>query len=144
MVHVAGQPKIVDGFLQVVAVGTGFMLIRREVIETLDEQHPELAFGEPAEKRIALFETMIHPKTRRYLPEDFAFCLRCRQAGLKIWANTASKLTHTGTQNFRGISQARWNSCRHPKKAEKPVLPAPFQQPYTRRFMCIRLVESDH
>ena len=111
------------------------------MIETLDEQHPELAFGEPAEKRIALFETMIHPKTRRTRRKTSP-CFRCRQAGLKIWANTASKLTHTGTQNFRGDFASQMEFVPAPEEGRNGSYPPRFSS-HTRDDPCIR-AESDH
>ena len=77
-----------DGFIEVAAIGTGFMLIRREVFDILRSKLPNSAYVNDIagyenvftnNKFYTFFDTMLHPKTRRYLSEDFAFCYRWRE-----------------------------------------------------------------
>ena len=50
-----------------------------------------------------LFDTLIHPVTRRYLSEDYAFCHRWAQGcGGEIWMDVQSVVTHVGHYGYRG------------------------------------------
>jgi hypothetical protein len=102
----------VDGFTRVRFAGTGFLMIRRQVLETMcrhpayaalqfsgEHSHDALA-GSP--NRFALFECMIDPNTRTYLSEDFAFCKRWTDIGGEIWADLQSRLDHVGPSVFHG------------------------------------------
>jgi len=106
--HVA----VVNGFARVRYAGTGFLMIRRRVLERMCA-HPAYAplrfirehsydalAGNP--NRFALFECMIDPATGTYLSEDFAFCKRWTDIGGEIWADLDSRLDHVGPSVFRG------------------------------------------
>lgn len=95
--------------VEVMNLGTGFMLIKREVIETMIEKMPELHYmdniGLDAKYdpfKYALFDTEIDPETKEYLSEDYLFCKRWRMLGGKIWADLSITLTHMGYHSFRG------------------------------------------
>jgi hypothetical protein len=106
--HVA----VVNGFTRVRYAGTGFLMIRRNVFETMC-RHPDYASlkflrehsrdalaGNP--NRFALFECMIDPESGTYLSEDFAFCKRWTDIGGEIWADIESRLDHVGPSVFNG------------------------------------------
>jgi len=105
-----------DGFARVKRVGTGFLLIRRNVIKRMCEAYPELRHIAPVyaghvpatAPRWALFDCMIDPDTREYLSEDYAFCRRWRDLGGEIWLDTTSKLNHTGPVTFAGDLPAQF------------------------------------
>lgn len=112
-------------FVTAVWAGTGFMLIRREVIVRMIEAHPDAhyrhihAFSNAPEREAhALFECMIDPETGEYLSEDFGFCRRWRQMGGEIWLDTVGELTHTGNHRFRGRPADRYR--RPAVRAEEP------------------------
>jgi hypothetical protein len=97
--------------------GTGFMLLKRRVLEQLVAAHPELAFRSihgtvPAAgggaNQFALFDPMIDPETGAYLSEDFAFCRRWRALGGTIWLDLRSQLTHSGSADFSGDTAVRY------------------------------------
>jgi hypothetical protein len=105
-----------DGFSTAIYAGTGFMLIRRRVLETLADAHPELRYAamhvyprrnHASERQFALFECMIEPETGIYLSEDYAFCRRWLAQNGKIWLDTQSRLTHIGAHNFAGDTVLR-------------------------------------
>src|SRR3984885_3813809 len=103
---------VVNGFTRVRYAGTGFLMIRRHVLERMC-RHPAYA---PLQflrehsldalagslNRFALFECMIDPKTGTYLSEDFAFCKRWTDIGGEIWADIESRLDHVGPSVFHG------------------------------------------
>jgi len=108
-----------DGFATGVYAGTGFMLIRRNVITRMIEAYPETrysqihAFPFPERKegpRYALFDCMIDPASGVYLSEDYAFCKRWRDIGGKIWLDTKSRLTHSGPFDFHGNPALRYGA----------------------------------
>ena len=103
---------LVNGFTRVRYAGTGFLMIRRHVLEKMC-RHPAYASlqffrehsadalaGSP--NRFALFECMIDPGSGTYLSEDFAFCKRWTDIGGEIWADLESRLDHVGPSMFRG------------------------------------------
>lgn len=92
-------------------LGTGLMLIRRDVVETLCAQHPELRFRTDARDRQgtgvrenvhALFLPEIDRTSGLMLSEDYAFCRRARDAGFRIWLAPWVRTTHSGPAIFRG------------------------------------------
>jgi len=100
-----------DGFMKSRYAGTGFMLIRRAVLETMIERYPELRYthehrgndpliGSPW--RSALFNCMIDEKSGYYLSEDFSFCRRWTDMGGEIWVDYTSRLNHVGLMVYRG------------------------------------------
>ena len=90
--------------------GTGFMLIKREVIEKLSEVAPKYSndmFTVVSPKDVGtqianIFDTSISPEDNRYLSEDYHFCDLARANGFRIWAAPWAQLTHTGTYIFSG------------------------------------------
>lgn len=87
--------------------GTGFMAIRRDVFAHLDpalasETYMDPGAGPNGDMVTSYFDCMIDPETRNYLSEDYAFCDRVRQAGLKVWLCPWIKLDHIGTYTFSG------------------------------------------
>lgn len=89
--------------------GTGFMLIKREIIEDLIAAMPQVKYrdslnlGPQYEPHMyALFDTMID-ENGHYLSEDWTFCKRVREVLKKpIWVDSEVKLDHLGTHRFKG------------------------------------------
>ncbi len=108
----AGKEMIVrDGFVKSRYAGTGFLMIRRSVLEAMIERYPELRYthehgagdalaGSP--RRSALFNCMIDEVTGFYLSEDFSFCRRWTDMGGEIWVDYTSRLNHVGLMVYRG------------------------------------------
>lgn len=104
-----------DGFLEVDEAPTGFMCIRRSVLETMIERMPELRYVPDAPPESPLhgychrfFDVMVEPETNRYLSEDYAFCRRWRDLGGKVYVDARSKLSHHGSYTYRGDFGAAW------------------------------------
>ena len=89
-----------NGLMRVESVSTGFMLIRRHVIEHMIEKHPEWQYAGDGdgETEHALFDFMI--LNGQYIGEDYAFCLRARTDGFKIYLDPMISLPHIGTEEF--------------------------------------------
>ncbi|WMT72412.1 hypothetical protein [Bradyrhizobium sp. Ash2021] len=121
------QVVVVNGFTRVRYAGTGFLMIRRHVLERMCE-HPAYASlqffrehsadalaGSP--NRFALFECMIDPNTGTYLSEDFAFCKRWTDIGGEIWADLESRLDHVGPSVFHGDLSSQFATAAAAPKA---------------------------
>lgn len=97
--------------IEVMEAGTGFMLFGRDVLKKYDEAYPELRYKPDhvrtenfdGERDItAFFDCVIDPESRRYLSEDYFFCRKARQAGIKVWMCPWMNLNHVGTHIFKG------------------------------------------
>ena len=106
-----------DGFVTGTYCGTGFMLMKRAVLEKMVAAHPETAYrsdhvytpkGTDAPLSHALFECMIDAETGECLSEDFGFCKRWLAIGGTIWLDTLGSLSHTGPIDFVGDPAARF------------------------------------
>jgi hypothetical protein len=91
------------GFIRVKDAPTGFMLVRRHVIETLIERHPEWACrfsgGDNPVHGYALWEAFTD-EDGMYLSEDFGFCRRAQAEGFEVWVDPTVKLSHTGNATY--------------------------------------------
>ena len=89
--------------------GTGFMLIKRSTFETMksvvSSYNNDVLFldGGISNDRITeYFACAIEPGTERLLSEDYFFCWKAREAGLKVWAAPWAQLGHFGSYLFEG------------------------------------------
>jgi hypothetical protein len=76
--------------------GLGAALIRRDVIEALRDQHPELRYYQEGEERCGLFHHMFVGQSteRRLLKEDHAFFHRVRGAGYSVVECAGARVRH--------------------------------------------------
>ena len=97
--------------LEVMEIGTGFMLVKRAVFEKFQEEYPHLTYKpdhlgqanfDGSRYIHAFFDTVIDPDSHRYLSEDYMFCQYWRAIGGKIWLCPWMKTTHLGTYGFQG------------------------------------------
>lgn len=106
-----GRIETRNGFAKVRYAGTGFMMIRREVLLKMIEHYPELSYSNEHQAqdpwrgskwRSALFNCILDNATGTYLSEDFSFCKRWTDMGGEVWVDLNSRLSHTGTMTFNG------------------------------------------
>lgn len=97
--------------LEVMEIGTGFMMIKRAVFDKFKEEYPHLQYKpdhigqanfDGSRYIHAYFDTVIDPDSHRYLSEDYMFCQYCRAIGIKIWLCPWMKTSHIGTYAFNG------------------------------------------
>jgi len=100
-----------DEPVEVLEGGTGFMMIQREALEKFAAAYPELSYKpdhvrtehfDGSREILAYFDTVIDPKTKRYLSEDYMFCQWARNIGVKVWLCPWMKLQHMGSYVFGG------------------------------------------
>jgi len=103
--------------LEVMEIGTGFMMIKREVFKKFEDAFPEYRYkpDHVGQKHFdgsryihAYFDTIIDRgpnapgSSERYLSEDYFFCQMSRKIGIKIWLCPWMKTQHVGTFAFTG------------------------------------------
>ena len=105
----AGKLSLNNGLIEVLDGGTGFMCIKRSVIEKMINAYPETKYvndinlgAEYENNCYSLFDTMHCPESNRYLSEDYTFCRRWQSLKGKIYLDPTVNLNHKGTHNFLG------------------------------------------
>lgn len=82
------------GIIECNFIPTGFMRIRRDVFNILDEKYPDNTdyIGEKLHFRTGyLFD-----KDKRWWGEDVYFCKICMDAGIKVWVDPSITFIHHG------------------------------------------------
>lgn len=104
--------------LEVLEIGTGFMLIKRDVFTKVAEAYPNIRYKpdhvgqanfDGSRYIHAYFDTVIDSKesitgggSDRYLSEDYMFCQMWRKLGGKIFLCPWMRTQHIGTYAFTG------------------------------------------
>lgn len=105
--------QVKNNLLEVKHIGTGFMMIKRHVLEKMCAKFSECKYDddinildENENKHLySLFDcdiSMGSDNKLHYLSEDYLFCKRWIDMGGQIYAEVTSPLTHTGTHSFQG------------------------------------------
>ena len=103
------QVQIEDNLVKLKDAGTGFMCIKKEVMQKMFDAMPETKYVndinvdqkfEPF--MYALFDCIIDPDSRRYLSEDYTFCRRWQDMGGDVYLDPRTALNHVGHYTFRG------------------------------------------
>lgn len=86
------------GLWEIKAVGTGFMMMKRKVLEQMVKEYPELKYTWKGKTTYALFHQCMEDD--RYMGEDISFCKRWRLIGGKLWVDPSIRLKHIGTKIY--------------------------------------------
>ena len=107
-----GQREIPIGEpVEVMEMGTGFMMIRRKTFDKYKEVFPHLHYKpdhirteafDGTREIMAYFDCIIDPVSKRYLSEDYMFCYNVQKAGMKVWFCPWMQTQHVGTYVFGG------------------------------------------
>jgi hypothetical protein len=100
--------QIENNLTKVKHLATGFMMIQRNVIESLSKAFPstkytdDVSFLVPEENQFAyaLFDCGV--EDGHYYSEDWMFCHRWAKLGGSIFVDVTINLTHTGIEDYRG------------------------------------------
>lgn len=109
----AGTTQIkVNEPAEVMEVGTGFMMIRRNTMQKFHDTFFEKYKYRPDHVRtehfdgsrhiLQFFQAEIDPKSERYLSEDYWFTQKCHEIQLRTWLCPWMKLQHMGSFVFGG------------------------------------------
>ena len=104
--------------LEVLEIGTGFMMIKRDVFKKMEEAYPMIRYRpdhvgqanfDGSRYIHAFFDTVIDTTdsitgggSDRYLSEDYMFCQMWRKIGGQIHLCPWMKTSHIGTYHFQG------------------------------------------
>jgi hypothetical protein len=91
------------GLVRAKRVATAFMMVRKEVFESLRDAHPEWVYHDEKNKgdtTICFFDFAL--KDGQYIGEDYLFCDRAREQGFEVWIDPTIKLGHMGVHEFEG------------------------------------------
>jgi hypothetical protein len=106
----AGTIRI-DEPVEVLEIGTGFMMITRKALEKFSDSYKELMYKpdhvrteafDGTREIMQFFQAEIDPVSKRYLSEDYWFCQKSQAIGLKTWFCPWMRLQHVGTYIFGG------------------------------------------
>jgi hypothetical protein len=97
-----GQISLDEGLLEVTGLGTGFVLIKREVLEKMKQYYTNDWFLYEGKQMYMFFDTAIEEETKAYLSEDYFFIRRWRKMGNFAWIDPTIGLTHSGYYPFEG------------------------------------------
>jgi hypothetical protein len=104
----SAKVQIEKNLMEVKHLATGFMLIQRNVIETMMKAFPSTKYvddvnflvGDENNYAYALFDCGV--EEGHYFSEDWLFCSRWTKLGGKVYVDVTINLTHTGPQDYRG------------------------------------------
>jgi hypothetical protein len=107
-----GQQQIpINQPVEVMEIGTGFMMIRRKTFDVYKEKYPELSYKpdhirtaafDGSREIHAYFDCIIDPVSKRYLSEDYMFCYNVAKADMKVWLCPWMSMNHVGSYVFGG------------------------------------------
>lgn len=106
--YTSNKITINDNMAEVRHIATGFMLIKRTVIEQMAKAFPytkytdDIGFLKKTENEFAyaLFDCGV--ENDHYLSEDWMFCERWRKLGGSIYVDVTINLIHTGIEQYNG------------------------------------------
>jgi len=91
------------GLVRAKRVATAFMIIRRDVFETLRDNHPEWQYMDERIQDKPSYSFFDFKSTLEgYVGEDYLFCDRAREHGYEVWIDPTIKLGHVGVTEFEG------------------------------------------
>lgn len=118
-----------DGCYKAVGVPTGFLRIKRHVLEKMAAESPTYLDGTGGgETCWNIFEMGYDPRDGEWWGEDYAWCRRWREMGGDIWVMPDIDFGHRGGKNWRNNFGRSIEQHLAIKKAEatgEPVPPAP-------------------
>ena len=98
-VHFSPESKPVE----VMDISTGFMAIRRDVLQAVANTVPRVRSGPNSFYPVFL---PFYTEDGRYLSEDWAFTQRARACGFKVWLDPSLYLVHMGYKGFTVVDAA--------------------------------------
>jgi len=100
--------QVENNLTKVKHIATGFMMMQRNVIESLSKAFPstkytdDVSFLKPEENKYAyaLFDCGVEDD--HYYSEDWMFCHRWTKLGGDVYVDVTINLTHTGIEDYKG------------------------------------------
>lgn len=96
---------------EVLEIGTGFMMIKKDAMKKFADAYQQYSYKpdhvrteafDGSREIIQYFQAEIDPKSKRYLSEDYWFCQKAQEIGLRTWLCPWMKMQHVGAYVFGG------------------------------------------
>ena len=107
-----GQTQIAIGEpCEVLEIGTGFMMVSKAAMRKFADHYKEYMYKpdhvrtehfDGSREILMAFQAEVDPASKRYLSEDYWFCQKSQQMGLRTWFCPWMKMQHVGTYIFGG------------------------------------------
>jgi hypothetical protein len=97
--------------VEVLEIGTGFMMITKQALQKFMDSYPQYMYRpdhvrteafDGSRKIMMYFQAEVDAKSERYLSEDYWFCQKAQDIGLKTWFCPWMKMQHVGSYIFGG------------------------------------------
>jgi len=97
--------------VEVLEIGTGFMMLRKNTLRKMAEAFPQYMYKpdhvrteafDGSREIMQYFQAEIDPKSKRYLSEDYWFCQKIQEIGMRTWFCPWMQMSHVGTYIFGG------------------------------------------
>lgn len=112
-----------DGAFQAISVPTGFLRIKRRVLESMAataSRYDEPDYNGKRRKMYNIFEMGVAHDTGEWWGEDFAFCMKAKQHGFDCWVIPDLVFGHQGMKTWSASfapSLAAWRDAHRVKEA---------------------------
>lgn len=93
-----GDLEFDGSLMRINRVGTGFMLIRRNVLEHMAAKSERYLDQDGVGKVANVFELAV--KDGQFVGEDYTFCDKARAEGFKVWIDVEISMPHVGIEEF--------------------------------------------
>lgn len=103
--------KVENGLIKVKDVATGFMMVKKNVFQTMKYKYPEFKYKNnvagyhndaTSENFYTFFDTEVDEVSEVYLSEDYYFCKYWSKCGGELWLDLNTNLNHTGIIDYTG------------------------------------------
>lgn len=103
--------KVNNGMIKVKDVATGFMMVKKNVFQTMKYKYPEFKYKnnvagyhdeKVADNFYTFFDTEIDEESQVYLSEDYFFCKYWSKCGGELYLDLNTNLNHTGIMDYNG------------------------------------------
>ena len=114
-----GRPKVSGGLISCDGLPTGFMRIRRNVIEKMMEFYPEREFKDSRTENTHFDLFACERENGVWWGEDFRFCQLAIRAGFSLWCEPNITFKHHGSKAWEGNYHEFLMSCPGGKNADR-------------------------
>ena len=106
--YLSERVEIINNLCEVRHIATGFMMIRRSLLEELKTQFPHMKYEDDCgfldeteqQHAFGFFNTEI--SNRHFMSEDWYFCDLCKKIDKQVFVDVSINLCHVGTEYYSG------------------------------------------
>jgi hypothetical protein len=108
----SGQSQIaISDPCEVLEIGTGFMMVTKNAMQKFFDSYQQYMYKpdhvrtehfDGSREIMMFFQAEVDPVSKRYLSEDYWFCQKAQEIGLRTWLCPWMKMNHVGSYIFGG------------------------------------------